>query len=440
MRTLNEMRERGINPDQITLATVVSACAKCGFIEDARKLFDEMSEHSVISWNTIIAGYVHNGHGEEALTLFRQMQLTDVKTDQITMTIVLSACSSVDALEHGKQLHDIVIKSGLESNVFVGSAVVDMYAKCGNMENAHAVFERMPKLDGVAWNTLIAGYSQHAHSEKALTIFQQMQWAGIKPTQFTFGSILSACARLGVLGHGKQIHAQIIKIGFESNVFAESSLVDMYSKCGSIEDAVQVFDNMSARNAVSWNGMIMGYAHNGCGKEALQLFEEMIRIDEKPDHATFIGVLSACNHTGLVDEGLHYFYSMSQRHFITPQANHYACIIDLLGRAGRLIDAEEFINKMPFEPDAVIWGTMLGACRTQDNMELGRRAAECLLELEPENPAPYVLLSHIYAASGRWDDVTNLRTRMKVKEIKKEPGCSWIEVKSRVHAFLVEDR
>eukprot|EP01018_Ginkgo_biloba_P030838 Gb_14966 [translate_table: standard] len=440
LNLLSQMQERGLKPDQVTFASVLSACAKCGLIENARNVFDKMSERSVISWNTMITGYVQTGHREKALKLFGQMQYADVKPDQVTLSSILVACASLGALEYGKQLHTLANRIGLESDLFVGSALVDMYAKCGSTENARQVFDRMPERDGVAWNSIIAGYGWQVHSEEVLTIFQHMQWVGVRPTEFTFGSIMSVCARLSVLEHGKQVHVHIIGTGFESNVIVATALIDMYSKCGSIEDAGRVFDNMPERNVVSWNGMIIGYAQNGCGKEALQLFEQMISFTEKPDHVTFIGVLSACSHAGLVDEGLHYFDSMSRNHSITPLADHYACVIDLLGRAGLLNEAENFINNMPFKPDAIIWGALLGACRIHGNMELGKHAAECLIELEPQNAAPYVMLSNIYAAVGRWDDAIKMRTMMKDRGVKKEPGCSWIEVKNRVHAFLVEDR
>jgi pentatricopeptide repeat protein len=256
----------------------------------------------------------------------------------------------------------------------------------------------------------------------------------------TITSVLSACARLSALKHGKEIHHYIIRFWFESHVFVGSALIDMYSKCGSIEVARHLFDKLSERNIVSWNAMIAGYAMHGHGEDALSLFHQMQQADIDPDHITFIALLSACSHAGLIDEGWHYFISMSREYHITPKVGHYSCMVDLLGRAGRLDEAREFIDKMPFEPNADVWGALLGACRIHSNIELGKFVAERLFELQPENPGFYVVMSNIYAAAGRWEDVEKVRTMMKDRGLKRRPGCSWIEVKDKVHAFNVGDK
>eukprot|EP01018_Ginkgo_biloba_P005621 Gb_23018 [translate_table: standard] len=420
--------------------TMITGYVKCGSVEDARQLFDKMPERDGVSWNAMIAGYASRGISKEALRLFWESHLTNVKPTHFTFTSVLSACASLPDLEQGKQVHVPIIKGGLELNVFVGCALLDMYAKCGNIEDAHRLFVRMPKGDVVSWTTIIGGYVQNGHGEEALKLFFQMRWEDVKPNQFTFASVLSACANIAALEHGKQVHVHVIQSGFESNIFVSSALVDMYAKCGSIEEAHQSFGKMHRRDLVSWTLMIAGYAQNGQGCEALQLFEQMLQAGMKPNHITFICVLSACSHSGLVDEGLRYFDSMSQDHGIAPTADHYACMIDLLGRAGHLVEAENIISNMPYEPDGSMWRALLGACRVHGNMELGKRAAERLFELEPQNAATYVQLSHIYAAAGRWDEVAKLRKLIKERGVKKDPGCSWIEVKNRVHAFVLEDR
>eukprot|EP01018_Ginkgo_biloba_P028364 Gb_34248 [translate_table: standard] len=420
--------------------TMISGYAKCGSVENARQLFDKMPERDGISWNSMIAGYARHGKGWEAMKLFREMRRTCMRMDKFTFGSVLSACASLLTLELGEQIHAHVIKTEFESNVVVGSALLDTYAKSGCTEYARQMFDKMPERNLVSWTTMIAGYSQNGHSEEALNLFCQMPVAEVRPNEFTFASVLSSCASLAALEHGKQVHVNVIRNGFESNVFVGSALVDMYAKCGSIESARQVFDEMPTRDIVLWNVMIVGYAQNGSGKLALELFEQMLLEGVKPDHITFIGVLSACSHAGLVDEGHDYFDSMTRDHCITPGADHYACMIALLGRAGRLDLAEEFINNMPFEPDAIVWGAMLGACRIHGDVELGKRAAECLLELDPQNAGTHVLLSNIYAAAAKWDEVAKVRKLMKERGVKKKPGCSWIEVKSRVHAFIAEDR
>nr|ABK26521.1 unknown [Picea sitchensis] len=251
--------------------------------------------------------------------------------------------------------------------------------------------------------------------------------------------ILRACASVAALEQGKQVHADIIKIGFELDVSVSNGLVDMYGKCGRIEDAQEVFSKLLEPDVASWNAMISGLAQHGCGKEAVLLFEQMLQTGVKPNQITFVVVLSGCSHAGLVDEGRNYFDSMTRDHGISPKAEHYSCMVDLFGRAGCLDEALNFINQMPVEPNASVWGSLLGACRVHGNIELAERAVEQLIELTPENPGTYVLLSNIYAAAGRWDDAGKVRKMMKDRSVKKEPGCSWIEVQNKVHPFIVGD-
>eukprot|EP01018_Ginkgo_biloba_P016554 Gb_35599 [translate_table: standard] len=474
MKLFNEMQWGNVESDQVTFASVLTASAsladleygekihthiiktgyefdvfvgnalldmyvKCGIMEYALQVFDNMFERDGVSWNGMIAGYARYGYSEYALKFLWKMQQAGMAPTPFTFASALSACASLSAMKQGKQIHVYIIRNEFEANVFLGNALVDMYAKCGSLQYARHVFDKMPKRDVVSWNAMIAGNVHHDHSEEALKLFSKMQWAGMKPTHFTFASILSASACLAALGLGKQVQAYIIKTGFEANVFAGSALVDMYAKCGSIDDARQVFDKIPDRNAVSWTSMIVGYAQNGYGEEALLLFEQMLLVGMKPDHITFVGILAACSHAGLVDEGRFYFDSMRRDHCITPRVDHYTCMIDLLGRAGLLDEVEDFIDNMPFEPDAFMWGSVLGACRIHGNMKLAKHAAECHFELDPENAAPYVLLSNIYAANGKWDDVAKVRKMMSGKVVKK-PGCSWIEVKKSVHTFIAEDR
>eukprot|EP01018_Ginkgo_biloba_P019984 Gb_41801 [translate_table: standard] len=451
--------------------TLVSMYAKCGTLENARQVFDKMLERSSVSWTVMLTGYVQRGHSEEALKFFSQMQHAVVKLDRFSLVSVFKACASLAAQNQGKQLHGSTVKTGFESDVFVGSALVDLYAKSGNIEDAYNVFEKIPNRDVVLWNamiagfaqnanvddahkvfekmperdvvsysTLIAGYSQNGYAEEALKLFYQIRPAGLKPDQYTIASVVRACAALAVLDQGTQLHTQIIKTGLDFDVFVGSALVDMYAKCGSMEDARKSFTIMPKRNVVSWTAMIASYALHGRGREALQLFEEMQRAGTRPNHITFIGVLSACCYLGLVKEGRHYFDSMSRDYGITPRVEHYTCMVDILGRVGLLDEAEELIHQMPFEPDAVVWRTLLGACRVHGDIELGKRAAESVLRLKPQDAASYVLLSNIYAAAGRWDDVACVRKMMKERIVKKEPGLSWIEVKNTVHSFVIGDR
>eukprot|EP01018_Ginkgo_biloba_P027869 Gb_30918 [translate_table: standard] len=426
--------------DVVSWTAMITGYAQNGYCKEAFQLFDQMPEQNAVSWNAMIAGYAQNRHGWMALKLFSQMLEAGINVTEFTFTSVVNACASLASLEHGKWIHGYVAKTGFESSLCIGSALADMYVKCQSMAYARRVFNNMPERNVVCWTGMITGYAQNGQGEETLRFFCKMQQASIKPNQFTFASVLGACGSLAAMKEGKQVHAHIIKTGLNGDVGVSNALVTMYAKCGSIEDALEMFVKMLERDVVSWNAMITGYAQHGCGKKALQLFKIMLQTGMKPNGITFIGVLSACSHVGLVNEGHNYFYSMIHDYGIVPIVDHYACMVDLLGRAGQLNEAKNLINQMPFEPSALVWRTLLGACRTHGNMELGKHAAEHILELEPEDPAMYVLLSNIYAAAGRWDDVEKVRKMMIDRGVKKEPGCSWIEINNRVHTFLVSDR
>ncbi|XP_059066461.1 pentatricopeptide repeat-containing protein At2g13600 [Cryptomeria japonica] len=430
-----EMMAEGIVPSAITFSSVLSSCAKLpapkqgkqvhahiigvkcqsdmivgvglvdmyakgGCIEDARLVFDRMTERNVVSWNAMITGYGENGLGEEALMFFYEMQQLGMKPDQVTIIIILTACF-----------------------------------KSGKVQDACNVFDEIPERNVSSWNAMIAGYVQNGDSEQAMQLFLQML-QDVRPDETTFASVVTACASLAALQQGKQVHGLVTRSGLESSVFVGSALVDVYSKCGSTEHAQQVFDNLLERNLVCWNTMITGYAQNGQGQLAIQLFEEMLKTGIVPNHVTYVSVLSACSHTGLLDEGLRYFNLMSEKHRILPRASHYTCMIDLLGRAGRLDEAEKLVKNAPFDSNAAMWLALLSACRLHGNLELAERASKCLFEMEPQISGPYVLMSNIYAAAGRWVGVANIRKLMRDRGVKKEPGCSWIEIKNTIHNFL----
>eukprot|EP01018_Ginkgo_biloba_P030289 Gb_21434 [translate_table: standard] len=430
---------KGLESDVSVGTALIDMYAKCGRIEFARHLFDKMSERNMVSWSAMIAGYAQNGQAKEALRLFHQMKLGEMTPSSVTMVSVLQACADVAYPSQGKSAHAYIIKSGFESDVSVVNSLVAMYAQCRCVEIANQLFNKMSKRDVVSWNTIIARYAQNGLANKSLALFHQMQQADVKPNSITTVSVLPACAHLAALRLGKSIHAYIIRSGFDSDVFVETALIDMYAKCGSLEIARKVFDKNSERNTVTWSAMIAGYGMHGCGEDALALFSEMKLEGMKPDHITFVCILSACSHTGLVDEGWQWFHCMRRDYCIVPRLEHYACMVDLLGRAGHLDEAHTFIKEMPLEPDATVWGALLGACRIQSNIELGESVLEHLVKLDPKNVGNYVVLSNIYAAAGRWEDVAKVRTMLKDKGLKKIPGCSWIEIKNRVHTFLVGD-
>ncbi|KAJ7295918.1 hypothetical protein O6H91_Y155500 [Diphasiastrum complanatum] len=429
----------GFESDVVVGNTLVDMYAKCGCIEDACKVFNKIEKRDVVSWNAMIAGYAQQGYGKEALPLYEQMKQEGVQPDYVTYVVLLKACASTGSLEQGRQLHSYIIRSGFESDVIVGSALVDMYAKCGSIVHARQAFDKMSERDVVSWNAMIAGYAQQGHGKDALALYELMKQEGVQADDVTYVVLLKACASIAALGQGKQLHAHIIRDGFDLDVFVGSALVDMYAKCGCLENAREVFDNMHERDVVSWNAMISGSALQGLGKEALTLLEQMQREGMKPNDVTYLSVLAACSHSGLVHEGRHLFDSMCNDHDVTLSVDHYACMVDLLGRAGCLADAEDVINKMPIQPNAVVWMTLLGAAKTHGHVEIGRRAFDCVVKLEPDNAAAYVQLSNIYAATGRRDEVAKIRKEMKAAGVKKLPGCTWIEIDKQVHAFVSGD-
>lgn len=478
LRVFQEMKLEGLMSDSFSLATVICACAnlealdvgmqvhaeiikvgmerdvcvgsalvdmyaKCSDADgmaDACKLFDRMDQRNVVTWTALITGYVQNSvQVYEGINLFLQMKRENVKPNHFTFTSVLSACASLGDLECGNQIYAHVVKAGLEMETCVANSLVTMYARCGSIEDARKVFDRMLKRNLVSWNAMVAAYVETGFGEEAYKLFRQTHVEDVKINDITFASILSACAGLPSLEQGMSIHTIIIKTGFESDIIVENALVTMYARCGSIEDARKIFNHIFDPNVISWTAMIAGYAQHGHGKEACSLFDQMHKAGVKPNHITFIGVLSACSHIGLVDEGHMYFLSMYHDHGIVPSLEHYACMVDILGRAGHLEKAEALILEMPFEPDALVWRTLLGACRIHGNIDLGKHAAECLLELEPQEAANYVLLSNMYALAGQWDDVSRVRKMMKDRQVTKEAGCSWIEIKNKVHTFYVRD-
>ncbi|XP_059069450.1 pentatricopeptide repeat-containing protein At2g39620-like [Cryptomeria japonica] len=440
MEIYQSIKVGGFLSDVVVATALVDMYAKCGRIDKARELFDIIPQRNVVSWNAMIAGYAQNGFVVKALQTFKQMQLAGVKPISTTFASILPACAKLGALEQGIDIHQKVIEGGYLSDTMVGNALVDMYAKCGSIEKACDLFDRMHKKNVVSWTAMIAGYAQNGFVEKALETFKQMQLAGVKPVSATFASILPACAKMGALEQGMDIHQSIMEGGFWPDITVGNALVDMYAKCGSIGKARDLFDKLPQRDISSWNAMITGYAQNGFCKDALEIFELMNHSGTNPDIVSFACVLCACSYAGLVNEGCTYFNRMSCTNYITSTVDHYVCMVDLLARAGYLEDTLNFIIKMPVKPVAVVWMCFLSACRSHMNIGLGIFSALLLFDLDPQNAASYVLLSNIYAEAGRWCEVKMVRRLMKDRGIKKIPGCSWIENHKMVHVFCAGDR
>ncbi|XP_010257871.2 PREDICTED: pentatricopeptide repeat-containing protein At3g02330 [Nelumbo nucifera] len=419
---------------------ILDMYGKCGALVEARSVYDEMERLDAVSWNAIIAAYEQNEHEEDTLLLFSRMLHSGMEPDEFTYGSVLKACASLEALNYGLEIHNRIIKSGLGVDLFVGSALVDMYCKCGMMEEAGKLHDRIDNQKIVSWNAIISGFSLQKQSEEAQKFFCQMLDTGLRPDNFTYATVLDTCANLATIGLGRQVHAQVIKQEMQSDVFISSTLVDMYSKCGNMQDSRLMFEKMPKKDFVSWNAMITGYAQHGLGEEALKIFERMQVENVKPNHATFVAVLRACGHVGLVEEGLRYFQSMLHEYGLDPQLEHYSCMVDIVGKSGKVDEALKLINEMPFEADAIIWRNLLSICQIHGNVEVAEQAAHSILCLDPQDSAAYILLSNIYAKAGMWDEVSKMRRIMKHSGLKKEPGCSWIEVKNEVHTFLVGDK
>ncbi|KMT01749.1 hypothetical protein BVRB_9g211990 [Beta vulgaris subsp. vulgaris] len=423
--------------------TLVSCYSKNGFLEEAKRVFFEMDgREDEVSWNAMIVAYGQHKEGVKALEMFREMDQRGLYVDMYTLASVLTAFTSLGDWFGGLQFHARLIKMGFRSNPHVGSGLIDLYAKCGgSMADCRKIFQEIPEPDLVLWNTMISGYSQFEElSEEAVTCFKDMLRIGHRPDDCSFVCVISACSSSLSPSYGKQLHSLAFKSDIPSNRIAvNNALVAMYAKCGNLQDARRLFDRMTEHNVVSLNTMIDGYAQHGIGNEALQLFNWMLETDKTPTSITFISVLSACAHTGIVEEGQKYFDMMREKFGIVPEAEHYSCMIDMLGRAGKLREAEELIESMPYNPGAIGWATLLGACRKHGNIDLAVKAANQFLLLDPSNPSPYVMLANMYSDAEQWEDVAKVRRLMRDKNLRKKPGCSWIELDKKIHIFVAED-
>ncbi|KAF2310165.1 hypothetical protein GH714_007008 [Hevea brasiliensis] len=423
-----------------TLNALVTMYAKCGSLNDSLQVFEMSSAKDSITWSAMITGYAQSGDSQKALKLFSKMHFSGIKPSEFTVVGVLNACSDIGAGEEGKQVHNYLLKLGFEFQMYIMTALVDMYAKCGCTADAQKGFDYLQEPDIVLWTSMIAGYVQNGENEDALSLYGRMQMEGILPNDLTMASVLKACSSLAALDQGRQIHARTIKYGLSLEVPVGSALSTMYAKCGSLDEGNFVFKRMPERDTVSCNAMISGLSQNGYGKEALDLFEEMRLDGTKPDAVTFVNVLSACSHMGLVEKGWAYFKMMFDEFGMVPRVEHYACMVDVLSRAGKLKEAKEFIESATIDHGLCLWRILLSACRNYRNYELGAYAGEKLMALGSQESSAYVLLSSIYTALGRPEDVERVRSMMRVRGVSKEPGCSWIELKSHVHVFVVGDQ
>nr|GEV62102.1 pentatricopeptide repeat-containing protein At1g20230 [Tanacetum cinerariifolium] len=473
-KVFDEMRHK----DLVAGSALVSGYARKGCVKEAREVFGGIEGVNVVTWNGMVAGFNQSGRCLEAVEVFKEMCEQGFKADGTTVSSVLSAVGELGDLGDlrvGVMIHGYVWKNGLGSDKWVVSALIDMYGKCGSAVEMLRVFDEMGckdvgacnalisgfsrngltdealeafkrlrdrelDLNVVSWTSIIACCSQHGKDIEALELFREMQVCGVKPNSVTIPCLLPACGNIAALMHGKSAHGFSLRTGISNNVYVGSALIDMYANCGRIKLARLCFDRMPVLNIVCWNAIMGGYAMHGNASEVIEIFNLMEKSNQKPDFITFTSLLSACSHSGFTEQGEQFFNKMTKDYGLKPRVEHYACLVTLLGRAGKLKEAYSTIEKMPCEPDACVWGALLSSCRVHNNMELAEVAADKLFELEPRNPGNYVLLSNIYANKGLWKEVDRVRDLMKSMGMRKNPGCSWIEIKNKVHTLIAGDR
>jgi pentatricopeptide repeat protein len=453
---------------------VVSLYAHQGRMDLAVSMFEKMEERNIVSWNAVIAGYNQNGLDDMALKFFlRMLSDSSMDPDAFTVTSVLSACANLRMLKMGKQMHSYILRTGMpysgqitnalistyaksgsvetarvimeqavisDLNVISFTALLEGYVKLGDMKQAREIFDVMNNRDVIAWTAMIVGYQQNGQNDEAVELFRSMIKSGPEPNSYTLAAILSSCASLACLDYGKQIQCRAIRSLQEQSVSVSNAIITMYARSGSVPLAKRVFDRIRWRKeTVTWTSMIVALAQHGLGEEAVDLFEQMLHVGVKPDRITYIGLFSACTHAGFVDKGKRYYDQMQNEHGIVPEMSHYACMVDLFARAGLLKEAQEFIQRMPVAPDAVVWGSLLSACRVRKNADLAELAAEKLLAIDPDNSGAYSALANVYSACGRWNDAARIWKLRKDKAVKKETGFSWTHVHNKVHVFGADD-
>ncbi|KAI3732104.1 hypothetical protein L1987_63301 [Smallanthus sonchifolius] len=463
----DQMPEKNV----IASNSMIALFGRCGRMDEAYRLFVVMKEKDLVSWTAMISCYEQGGMYEDALVMFIEMNRRGIGVDEVVVISVLSVCARALVLETGASIHGLVFKTGTSSYVNIHNALIHMYStcvdiadaeklfnlsshtdiiswnsmisgysKCGLLKKAREVFDKMHVKDVVSWSALISGHSQAGMFDETIVLFQEMMLRGqIKPDETILVSVISACTRLAALEQGTWVHAYIKKNGLDVNSVLGTTLIDMYMKLGCVESAEEVFYKMDEKGVSSWNALILGLAMNGKVEKSLEMFSEMKRSGVVPNKITFVAVLGGCRHMGLVDEGRHHFDSMINTHKIEPNIKHYGCMVDLLGRAGLLKEAEELIASMPMAPDVATWGALLGACKKHGASEMGERVGLKLIELQPDHDGFHVLLSNIYASKRSWENVAEIRGTMTENRVVKTPGCSVIEANGIVHEFVAGD-
>uniref|UniRef100_A0A0D9VAJ6 DYW domain-containing protein n=1 Tax=Leersia perrieri TaxID=77586 RepID=A0A0D9VAJ6_9ORYZ len=436
----------GLDSDVFLVSAMIDMYAKKGALVEAVALFRSVEEPNVVVFNTMISGFcraetaVGKEVAGEALDLFSEVQSRGMQPTEFTFSSALRACNLAGYFEFGKQLHGQVIKHSFQRDDFIGSALIDLYFNSGCTEDGFRCFRSSPKHDIVTWTAMISGCVQNELFEKALSLFHEFLVAGLKPDLFTISSVMNACASLAFARAGEQIHCFATKSGFDRFIAMGNSCIHMYARSGDVDSATRRFWEMDSQDVISWSALISSHAQHGGARDALQFFDEMVDAKVVPNEITFLGVLTACSHGGLVDEGLRYYEIMNKEYGLDPTIRHCTCVVDLLGRAGRLADAENIISKSIFHADPVVWRSLLASCRIHGDLERGQLVASKIMELEPTSSASYVILYNMYLDAGELSLASKTRDLMKQRGVKKEPGLSWIELKCGVHSFVAGDK
>lgn len=431
----------GFDQDPFLATKLIIMYSELDSVDNALKVFDKTRNRTMYVWSAVFKALTLVGKGIEMLDLYRQMNWAGVPSGRFVYTYALKACVATECLDFclksGKEIHGHILRHGYEAHVHVMTTVVDMYARFGCVSYANRVFGRMPMKNVVSWSAMIACYAKNGKPYEALKLFREMvhKTHDSVPNSVTMVSVLQACSALCALEQGKLIHTYILRRGLDSILPVISTLLTMYARCGKLELGQRVFDQMDKRDVVSWNSLMSSYGIHGYGKQAIQVFHDMVNHGISPSPISFVSVLGACSHAGLVDEGKMLFSSMIREHGIYPSMEHYACMVDLLGRANRFDEAASLIENMSVEPGVKVWGALLGSCRIHCNVELAERASERLFELEPKNAGNYVLLADIYAEAKMWDKVKKVMELLKASDLEKLSGCSWIEVRKKMYSF-----
>ncbi|KAL5200048.1 hypothetical protein ABZP36_021251 [Zizania latifolia] len=431
----------GLAEHEHVLTGLISLYAKCGEVESASRLFDMMQKPDLVAYNALISGYSVNGMVGSSVDLFTESMAWGMRPNSSTLVALIPVYSPFGHELLAQCLQAFVLKSGFTANSPVSTAITTLYCRLNDMESARKTFDAMPEKTMESWNAIISGYAQNGLTEMAVALFEQMLVLNVRPNPTTISSTLSACAQLGALSLGKWVHKIITEEELEPNVYVTTALIDMYAKCGSISEARSIFNSMDNKNVVSWNAMIAGYGLHGQGAEALKLYKDMLAAHLLPTSTTFLSVLYACSHGGLVEEGRKVFLSMTDDYAIIPGVEHCTCMVDLLGRAGLLKEAFELISEFPKSSSGSgVWGALLGACMVHKDSDLAKLASQKLFELDPENTGYYVLLSNLYTSKKQYSEAAVVRQEAKSKKLVKTPGCTLIEIGDKPHVFLAGDR